>query len=103
MIHGNFYLMDILLNNLLSNATKYNIQQGTILIYLVGSRLTITNTGVNHALNKDALFKRFSKQNSTSESHGLGLSIIYQICQASGFTCTYDFKELDGHIFSISF
>ncbi|MGN6211366.1 type IX secretion system histidine kinase PorY [Parafilimonas sp.] len=103
MIHGNFYLLDILLNNLLSNATKYNIQQGTILIYLVESRLTITNTGANHALNKDALFKRFAKQNSTSESHGLGLSIIYQICQASGFTCTYNFKEPDQHIFSISF
>lgn len=102
MVYGNFYLMDILLNNLLSNATKHNINSGTISISLAGG-LKIINTGIDHPLHQDILFKRFVKQNPASDSHGLGLSIIYEICQASGFICAYNFETPNLHSFSISF
>ncbi len=100
-ISANFYLIEILLNNLLSNATKHNINSGSISISLENN-LSVTNTGVSKQLDEKLLFKRFSKQNDATENHGLGLSIVYQICQASGFGCTYNFQSPDLHTFTIS-
>jgi signal transduction histidine kinase len=100
-VNANFYLIEILLNNLLSNATKHNINSGSISISLENN-LIVTNTGVSKQLDEKLLFKRFSKQNNATENHGLGLSIIYQICQASGFGCTYNFQSPNLHTFTIS-
>lgn len=101
IITANPHLTEILLNNLLSNATKHNITNGVITV-LLKNDLQVSNTGVTHSLDKKQLFKRFSKQNSAMDNHGLGLSIIHQICLASGFTCTYNFQEPNLHTFSIS-
>jgi signal transduction histidine kinase len=101
IITGNKYLIEILLNNLLSNATKHNIENGSIKIILNGN-LQITNTGVTHSLDAKQLFKRFSKQNNKAESHGLGLSIISEICKASGYDCIYNFHAPNLHSFTIS-
>ncbi len=100
-ITGNAYLIEILLNNLLSNATKHNIKNGTINI-LLNNTLQITNTGINYAIDEKQLYKRFSKQHNSSENHGLGLSVIQQICQVSGYNCTYNFQLPNLHTFSIA-
>ena len=102
LIKGNFYLMEILLNNLLSNATKHSTKAGFIEIILK-KYLKISNTGVACSLDEEHLFKRFSKQNNVIANHGLGLSIIWQICHVSGFECTYHFNSPDIHSFIISF
>ncbi len=101
-INANFYLVEILLNNLLSNATKHNINNGSINI-LLKNNLEITNTGIDKKLDETMLFKRFSKQDHSSSNHGLGLSIIYRICQVSGFNCSYNFAEPNLHTFTITF
>jgi signal transduction histidine kinase len=101
-ITGNFYLTEILLNNLLSNATKHNITGGSVNI-LLQADLQISNTGIEQPLDKDQLFKRFSKQKNAIVNHGLGLSIIQQICIASGYTVVYNFTPPDMHSFSIIF
>ena len=101
-INGNTYLTDILLNNLLSNATKHNIPDGSITV-LLNDVLQITNTGVQHPLNEKKLYKRFSKENTSDGSHGLGLSIIQQICIASDYVVTYNFYLPNVHSFTISF
>ena len=101
-ITGNFYLTDILLNNLLSNATKHNVPNGSINI-LLKNVLQINNTGIKQPLDEKQLFKRFSKQKNAIVNHGLGLSIIQQICIASGYTVTYNFNLPDVHSFTISF
>ena len=100
-VNANFYLTGILLNNLLSNATKHNINNGSISI-LLENNLSVTNTGVSQQLDEKLLFKRFSKQNNATENHGLGLSIVYQICQASGFDCIYNFQTPNLHTFKVS-
>lgn len=101
-IIGNTFLTDILLNNLLSNATKHNSEHGSIDIIL-NYKLQIKNTGSGKPLDEKLLFKRFSKQNVDVASHGLGLSIVQQICLASGYTCTYTFETPHLHIFNINF
>ncbi len=100
-ISGNIYLIEILLSNLLSNATKHNTSGGSIKI-LLQRNVEITNTGIAQPLDEALLFKRFSKQNNASINHGLGLSIIHQICIASGYACTYNFSSPNLHTFKIN-
>ena len=101
-INMNEELADVLLNNLLSNATKHNFSGGTISIELNAQHLTVKNTSKDPALDKNKIFHRFYKSNSSSEYNGLGLSIIKQICDASGFDIQYSFQHHE-QIFSISF
>ena len=93
-LHANPYLIDVLLNNLLSNAIRHNHHGGSINIRLTGDELTIKNTGDETALQIDQLFKRFHKS-SSSEGSGLGLTISKQICDNLGYTLDYDFS---GHL-----
>lgn len=99
-INSNYYIVEVLINNLLSNATKHNVKNGSVKIVL-GQNLEITNTGTGIELSKQMLFKRFSKQSSNSEHNGLGLSIAYQICQVSGFTIDYKYQQPNLHTFII--
>lgn len=89
----NSELADILINNLLSNATRHNYEQGSIHILLTANRLTVSNTSRGGALDKSKLFQRFYKPSQTKEDNGLGLSIISQICDASGLTVHYNFDN----------
>ncbi|MEP6683588.1 MAG: HAMP domain-containing sensor histidine kinase [Parafilimonas sp.] len=100
-IFANKYLIEILLNNLLSNATKHNITNGSIEILLNGN-LQVINTGVAYVLDEKQLYKRFSKQNAVGESHGLGLSVVNEICKASKYYCIYNFQAPNVHSFTIS-
>lgn len=102
IITGNTYLIEILLNNLLSNATKHNIVNGSIAV-LLGDVLQITNTGIHQPLDEEKMYKRFSKTNNATESHGLGLSMIQQICIASGYAVAYNFHSPNLHSFIIKF
>lgn len=92
-------LADILLNNLLSNAAKHNVADGTIEIDLKQGSLMISNTGPAQSLNTSQLFTRFYKQGAANENHGLGLSIIKQICAVSGCSIRYIFDDAMKHTF----
>ena len=98
----NTQLADILLNNLLGNATRHNVQHGNIIINLQPKHLTIVNSGQANAIDKEILFRRFSKANHSGESFGLGLSIIKQICDTSNFICSYSFQQPNMHAFTVT-
>ncbi len=100
-IRANEELMDILLNNLLSNATKHNLQAGEINIELRPRELFVCNTGRLTALDQRQVFKRFYKEAQHSDSNGLGLSIIKQICDVSEIVPVYRFSE-NRHAFILS-
>ncbi|ANE50893.1 hypothetical protein SY85_10645 [Flavisolibacter tropicus] len=85
-------LADVLLNNLLSNATRHNYTGGRIAIFLDADHLRIVNSGNRHSLDEEKIFQRFYKSVQSSESNGLGLSIIKQICDVSGFTAIYGYE-----------
>lgn len=101
-IKMNPYLADILLNNLLSNATKHNFAGGKIRIELDENKLLILNTSYDPMLDKSKLFERFYKPSTGNDHNGLGLSIIKQICDVSGFKIDYEFAD-DKHGFTIIF
>ena len=100
IINSNPQLMDVLLNNLLSNAAKHNRNKGFINISLLSNELKISNSGQASALDEPSIFSRFYKS-SVTEGHGLGLPIVKQICEASGYTCRYHFEAPDVHSFII--
>jgi len=73
-------LADILINNLLSNALRHNIEKGKIIISSENQEITISNTGKQAEMDVSRLFRRFSKQATSSDSNGLGLAIVHEIC-----------------------
>lgn len=99
-IKMNYHLADILLNNLLGNAIRHNINNGVININTDEKKLIISNTG--SSLNFDAIniFERFKKGENT-EGLGLGLAIVKQICDNYHFNISYQFNN-NLHIFSIT-
>jgi signal transduction histidine kinase len=102
LLHTNKELMELLLNNLFSNATRHNYENGNIYITLGQHALSIANTGHKAPLNRKHLFQRFYNPSNSSTSNGLGLAVIHQICAASGFKVAYDYRD-DLHIFTIDF
>ncbi|MET3981183.1 signal transduction histidine kinase [Mucilaginibacter sp. UYP25] len=93
-------LIEILLNNLLSNAIRHNYQNGELSIELDAEKLTITNTGKG-SFDFDKVLKRFHKSDG-SEGIGLGLTLCKQICDNYGFTLRYK-QEGKIHAFSVIF
>jgi signal transduction histidine kinase len=91
-ITANPDLIDILLNNLFSNASKHNIQNGKVMIHLTGTMLEIKNTGRPDPLDETRMFQRFYKVSLEDENNGLGLSIVKQICDLSGISSSYLFS-----------
>ncbi|HEY5325586.1 MAG TPA: HAMP domain-containing sensor histidine kinase [Mucilaginibacter sp.] len=94
-------LMEILISNVLSNATKHNIPRGFIDVQLSINKLKIINTGILKPLDKERLFKRFYKGTNRDGNNGLGLSIIWQICQASGIKVGYEY-DYNKHAFTFN-
>jgi signal transduction histidine kinase len=101
VIKMNNDLAEILLNNLLSNATKHNLPGGSIDIELHDFTLRITNSSPSGALDGKDLYHRFFKSSQGNEQTGLGLSLIKQICDSSGFRISYSFRG-EKHTFVIS-
>ncbi len=99
-VQMNNELAEILLNNLLSNATRHNYENGHITITLTNNTLIISNSGPLQSMEEDHLFTRFYKPAQTNESNGLGLSIIKQICEVSNFKIAYQFHRNE-HSFTI--
>ncbi len=90
-------LTDILLNNLFSNAIKYNKPGGSIAITADRNMIAFSNTGAASPLDEDRLFRRFSRPGTSKEGIGLGLAIIRQAAAVSGFETRYAFNHQQHH------
>ncbi|MBC7828852.1 MAG: HAMP domain-containing histidine kinase [Chitinophagaceae bacterium] len=85
-------LADILINNLIVNAIRHNINNGVIYITTAPGSIKISNSGEGTSLDPNTIFNRFEKSNA-SEGMGLGLAIIKQICDTYHFKINYAFKN----------
>ncbi|MDQ3109616.1 MAG: HAMP domain-containing histidine kinase [Bacteroidota bacterium] len=95
-------LAEMLLNNLIHNAIRHNLPGGKIRITLDEKAFVIANSGVPLRVDAHTLFERFGKNDASADSIGLGLAIVREICEKSGFTVEHQFNEGE-HIFSIKF
>jgi signal transduction histidine kinase len=91
-LNASRYLVDVLVNNLFSNAIRHNKNGGKIEIELSGNQLIFRNTGDPKPLEQDAIFERFYKS-SASDGTGLGLAIMKNICTLYNFEIKYSFKK----------
>lgn len=68
------------IDNLISNAIKYNRRKGTISIRLLRNSLTVEDSGLGIESNKlEYIFDRYSRFNSSEGGFGIGLSIVKDI------------------------
>ena len=86
-------LADILLMNLLSNAIRHNLPHGRISLQLTDKFLIVENTGLKPEVPTEELFERFKKSNQSSDSIGLGLSIVKRICEAGRLSIRYRYNN----------
>lgn len=102
MITANKILLESLINNLISNAIRHNYSGGLINIEVKDNTFQISNSGDKSSLNKEKVFRRFSRTSEERKGNGLGLSIVNQICKLHGWIVGYDYKD-DLHCFNVIF
>jgi signal transduction histidine kinase len=86
-------LAEVMISNLITNAIRHNSKGGIILIELDSEKIRVCNSG--DALHSDGekLFERFYKENTSSESTGLGLSLVKQVAETNGMRVNYSYRE----------
>lgn len=84
-------LTEVLVNNLVKNAVKHNVQKGFISIQLNTKYLIIENSGHAFDGNPEVLFQRFSK--GETGNSGIGLAIVKEICDLYHFKIEYNIHE----------
>ncbi len=93
-----------LFNNILSNAIKYNHINGTINIRLKNNILTIKDSGIG--IKKDFLkdiFNRYYRATKQQGGFGIGLNIVYHICQTYNINISVESEEDIGTTFILKF
>lgn len=101
-ITANKVLLESLINNLISNAIRHNYNGGLINIEIKDNTFQISNSGDKSSLNKDKVFRRFSRTSEERKGNGLGLSIVSQICKLHGWEVGYNYTD-DLHCFCVVF
>jgi signal transduction histidine kinase len=99
---SNFFLAESLLINLIGNAVKHSITGGEINIKLDKIHLEISNRGNPSPVPSLKLFDRFYKSDKSSDSPGLGLSIVKEICRLNKWDIKYEIED-DLHKVTIIF
>jgi len=102
IIHADKNLIDILINNLVSNALRHSPVSGSIRINFYNDNFEIANAATDGPLDETRLFKRFQNQQHTDRGNGLGLEICKKICAVYGYSIQYQFKD-NSHLFSVKF
>ncbi len=93
LVRMNPVLADVLLRNLLTNAIRYCSKPGTIQISLDASQFVIANIGAPLKIRDEQIFDRFKKGQQSSDSLGLGLSIVKKICELYNFKIQYAYQN----------
>jgi signal transduction histidine kinase len=93
LVEMNEVLADVLVSNLLSNAVRYNVNNGFIRCDINDRYILISNSGLPFTGDPESLFVRFHKGNDNIQSVGLGLSIVKKIADNYNMKISYSCKE----------
>ncbi len=75
-----------LLDNLISNAIKYNKPQGMLRVILDSNHLVVSDTGIGiNATDMKQIMQRFKRANKSEGGFGIGLDIVNQVVQSYHF------------------
>lgn len=92
-----------MIDNLISNAIKYNKKGGVISIILKANFLSIVDTGCGISKsNLNHIFERYTRFNKEQGGFGIGLSLVKKICNDNGIKITCKSVENQGSIFELS-
>jgi signal transduction histidine kinase len=100
-LHIHPALADVMISNLLSNAIRHSRKGGIIHVLLDKEKISICNSG-EPLKSTEKLFDRFYKENSSSESTGLGLALVKQVAETNGMKVAYRYDK-GQHCFEIIF
>lgn len=101
-IKGNRILTESLITNLIVNAIRYNNENGIIKIQINDRIFEVSNSGDSTPLDSNRIFRRFNNISKEKRGNGLGLSIVYQICQFHKWNIKYVYNN-DLHNFIVTF
>lgn len=101
-VTANQALMEILFSNLIKNAVVHNIPGGFVNVQLNTTGLLIENSGPPLSTEPSLLFERFNKGNADSQTTGLGLALVKQICQLYQMDLQYIYTS-HVHTIKVSF
>ncbi len=96
------YLLDILCDNLISNALRHSVASCSVKVTIDPNGITVMNPGDEALRHPEKLFTRFYGEAISKKSMGLGLAIVQKICDLYRFLPTYTFEDKQ-HIFKIRF
>jgi signal transduction histidine kinase len=85
-------LFEILMNNLIQNAVRHNVQGGSINIEVGNRSIIIENSGPAIE-SPESIFERFTRSDHSIGSIGLGLAIVKEIIYVSGMFIDYQFRQ----------
>ncbi len=92
-IEANPLLFDMIISNLISNAIKHNIENGSIDILTTDLFISFSNTGSPLQISSSSLFERFKKESNASNSFGLGLAIVKKVCDNNNWKINHSYIE----------
>ncbi|BAP33423.1 histidine kinase [Chryseobacterium sp. StRB126] len=95
-------LASIVINNLINNSKRHNIDHGKISVVLTETYLQISNTGNPPTVSTEELFKRFKRGNPNQNSIGIGLALVKKILEIYNAEISYHFEN-NLHITRIDF
>jgi len=97
----NYELCYILFNNIMQNAIRHNVENGTITVLIKKNSIAISNSGELNPLNDKIIFERFEKNGTNSHSVGLGLSIVKEIAEVYNINISYSYEN-KLHVFTLN-
>lgn len=100
-IKANPVLLDVLVNNLISNAVRHSCDGSTINIEGSSDYFRVSNPG-EPLSSPEKVFERFHRETRTVVGNGLGLSIVKKICDVAGYRLDYHYADARHH-FGITF
>lgn len=109
-IHTDRGLLQLIIENFLSNAIKYSKESTTIALKIVGSpsqkhiTISVTDTGIGIPMEQrefigTRLFRGANARLENTDGNGLGLYISRIAAEAIGATLTFESKENEGSTF----
>jgi len=86
-----------LLDNLISNAIKYNRSKGLLHVTLTKDDFSVKDTGIGiRSKDLSTITQRFKRANKSEGGFGIGLDIVNQVVSSYGFVLEINSKEGEG-------